>query len=261
MSKILLIASVGWYERRLLKAIGKSGADQIYLIRGRGGKIGDVTTQFARRIKQRLIHMDINIDKEADFDDHTSVYSTYVQIIEKTLKEDKNARIIIDITSTTKDGALAAFLVGKMYDISISYVPELRKFTWMENMDTMDIIARFDKDVAQDPGKEYRTYNLKSLNVPETWKTALMTIGESENVGMGDAIDKVAKKVGEKRRRPAYQRYWGRVLHKLQDEGLIEIGKEDTGDVVVRLSDLGKAFVSGLTFKGNKVGLNSSKSP
>lgn len=251
MSKTLLIASVGWYERRLLKAIGKSGADQIYLIRGGDGKIGDVTTEFAKRIKQRLIHMDINIDEKADFDDHTNVYGVYVKIIEKTLQEDKDARIIIDITSTTKDGALAAFLVGKLYDIEISYVPELRKFTWMENMETKDIMARFDEEgVAADPGKEYRVYKLKSFNIPGPWKTALVTIGELNNLGMGEAIDKVAKKLGEKRRRPAYQRYWGRVFHKLQDEGLVEIGKEDTGAVVMKLSEIGKAYIHGLKLTG-----------
>jgi len=245
-----LIASVGWYERRLLKSVGKSGADQVYLIRGKVGKIGDVTTEFAERIKRRLIHMDINIDEIADFDDHTSVYSVYVKIIEAALKKDRNTRIIIDITSTTKDGALAAFLVGQLYDIEIAYVPELKKFTWMEDMDIKDIVARFDRDVAIDPGKEYRLYKLKSLNIPETWKMALVTIGESNNIGMGEAIDKVAKKVGEKRRRPAYQRYWGRVFHKLQDEGLVEIGKVDVGIVVVRLSDIGKAFVEGLDKQG-----------
>jgi len=246
MPKVLLIASVGWYERRLLKAIGKSGADQVYLIRGKGGKIGDVTTEFAKRIKQRLIHMDINIDEVADFDDHTSIFSVYVKIIEKTLKENKNTRIVVDITSTTKDGALAAFLIGKLYDIEISYVPELRKFTWMENMDTKDVVTRFDKDVARDPGKEYRLYKLKSLNVPETWKTALVTLGRLNNVGMGEAIDKVAKEVGERRRRPAYQRYWGRVFHKLQDEGFVEIARVDIG-TVVRLSEVGKAFVDGFS--------------
>jgi len=246
MAKTVLIASVGWYERRLLKAIGKSGADQIYLIRGKDGKIAEVTTEFAKRIQQRLIHMDINIDKEADFDDHVSVYAVYINIIEKTLKEDKNARIIIDITSTTKDGAVAAFLIGEVYDVEISYVPELRKFTWMQKMEVKEIVARFDKDVAIDPGKEYRTYKLKSLNIPEPWKIALMTVGELENLGMGEAIDAVAKRVGERRRRAAYQRYWGRVFHKLQDQGLVEIGKEEAGAVILTLSEIGEAFVKGL---------------
>jgi hypothetical protein len=249
MPEVLLIASVGWYERRLLKSIGKSGADSVYLIRGTGGKIAEVTTEFAKRVKQRLVHMEINIDEEADFDDHTRVLTAYVRIIEKTLKKDKDARIIIDITSTTKDGALAAFLVGKLYDIEISYVPELRKFGWMEDMDTKDVVARFDKDVAKDPGKEYRSYKLKSLDFPESWKTALVTIDECEKIGMGEAIDRVGKALGEKRRRAAYQRYWGRVFHRLQDEGFIEITKSDNGIVTVRLSDIGKAFVNGLKLR------------
>jgi hypothetical protein len=222
------------------------GADCVYLIRGVGGKIAEVTAEFAKRIKQRLVHMDINIAEEADFDDHTSVLSAYVRIIEKVLGEDKDALIIIDITSTTKDGALAAFLVGKLYDIEISHVPELRKFGWMEDMETKDVVARFDRDVSKDPGKEYRSYKLKSLDFPENWKIALITIDQCEEIGMGEAIDKVGKALGEKRRRAAYQRYWGRVLHRLQDEGFIQIAKSDEGIVMVKISNIGKAFVSGL---------------
>ena len=256
MTRCVLIAPVGWYEKRLLTSIYRSGADKIYLIIGKNGPYETITTKVAERLREALPpSLDVSADEIADFRVYTDVLKTFAKIIEMERKADKKARIIVDITSSTKDGAIAASLVARLYDVSISYIPRGEKEKWIRKLgekDPDEILKTLLKDDVDDPGGKYIRYKITSTPIlKEKWMAALEVLYENGSSPMRKLVKKIIKKTGESKKMAASQRYWGRVFHDLEDELFVELHRVNR-HTCVELTDVGKAFTEGV-LKGKGV--------
>lgn len=250
MPRYVLVAPVGWYEKRLLASIYRSGADRIYLIRGKNGPYEAITTTVAERLRNALPpSLDVNIGEIADFRVYTDVLQTFTKIIERERKVDKRTKIILDITSSTKDGVIAATLIARLYDVSISYIPRGETEEWTRKLGERDPVEILDdvlKEDVNDPGGKYIRYKITSTPIlKETWVVALQVLYESGGSPMRKLVRRIVKKTGEKKKMGASQRYWGRVFHELKDELFVELSRVNR-QIFVELSDVGKAFIEGI---------------
>ena len=245
----VLVAPVGWYENRLLKSIVTIRPDKVYLIRAKEGKFREVTEHYVNSMKKKLsVFQDLNVfsideSEMADFHDIRDVYRCFVRIIEKERLQGKPAEIILDVTSTTKDGALAASLVGQLYDVTISYVPAKEKYEW-QDLQLKDILEEL-KSGAEDPGNECLQYKMKSSPLDEKFLIALRKAYNHPSSSIGNLTEEILKEYGTKKTKAASRRYWGRIYHKLEKDQLVEIEMQNKKTVVM-LTDIGKALVEGV---------------
>jgi len=246
----VLIAPVGWYEKRLLASIYRSGADTIYLISGKNGPYEAITTTVAKRLKQTLPPaLEVDIENKADFRVYTDIISTFTKIIEMERKKDKKTRITVDLTSSTKDGVIATSLLARLYDLNMSYIPRGKLEEWTKQLGKEKpekVLDEVLKDDANDPGGKYIQYRVTTVPVlEERWIIPLRKLYESRGLPMQKLIQEIVKETGEERKISASQRYWGRVLHRLKDELLVEMSKVNK-KTFVELSDVGRALVEGM---------------
>ena len=249
LSRKILVAPVGWYENRLLKSIVTIRPDKVYLIMAKEGKFREVTEHYLNSMKKKLsVFQDLNVfsideSETADFHDVTDVYRCFVRIIEKERLEEKPAEIILDVTSTTKDGALAASLVGQLYDITISYVPSKEKYEW-QDLQLKEILKNL-KSGAEDPGNECLQYKIKFSPLDEKPRIALRKAYDYPSSSIGKLTEEILKESGKEKTKATFRRYWGRIYHKLEEDQLVEIRKRNKKTEVV-LTPIGKALVEGI---------------
>lgn len=250
MARTVLIAPVGWYEKRLLSSIYKSAADKIYLIRGKNGPYEAITNSVAQRLKKTLPpSLDVNIEEMVDFRVYTDILSTFTKIIEIERKVDKQTKIIVDVTSSTKDGVIAASLIARLYDVNLSYIPRGEVEEWATQLGKKPPEEILDEDLKEDvndPGGKYIQYRVISVPIfEERWIIPLRKLYEGGGLPMRKLVKKIVKETGEKRKISASNRYWGRVLHRLKDELLVEMSKVNK-ETFVKLSDVGRSLVEGM---------------
>jgi hypothetical protein len=248
MSEKILVAPIGWYEKRLLKSIVTVRPDKVYLIKAKNGKFREITDHYLLSVKEKLkVFQDlgvfaINDDEAADFGDVSDVYRCLVKIIEKEKADSRPFKIILDVTSTTKDGALAASLVGQLYDITIAYVPPKRKYEW-EGRQLKDILEDLSAG-ADDPGSDYLEYKMRSSTLDKESMIALTKAHQYPSSSIGILTEKILKELGLRKSKEASRKYWGRVYHRLETDKLVEIElKENRTEV--NLTSIGKALVIG----------------
>lgn len=254
LPKKIVVAPVGWYEGRLWKSILKSGADKLYLIKGVGegeSRIKEITDHVANELKKRLSLygkgiLEIDDTKFADFRDLEKTYETYISIIEWERQKDKNCEIIIDVTSTTKEGAIAALLLSRYYDLKISYVSSKDKYNWIDSKEKnlKDVLNDLKHQIS-DSGNEYIQHASLSSPLHEDWILALKEVFENPELSMGAIIKKVLKVTGNRKTNAASYRYWTRVFDRLKTERLVDMTKIGRSTYLA-LPGLTKALISGI---------------
>jgi hypothetical protein len=253
------LAPVGYYESRLAKSILKSAADKVYLIRAEAPKVlkeytAKVVDEFKEKFGKMLI---IDGEESADFLDAMEVYKVYSKIIEAEKLIDPNTEFIIDVTSTTKEGTIAATLIAQLYNIKISYTFPQKKLSWLNspNMD-MEKFKTETEIERLDPGGKYLQYNLKALPLGEEEIMILEKMAQKEY----DSIRSLVNAIGKEAQRAtpgATKKYWGRIVRELQDIGLVELSGERYKRPT--LSERGRKLVEGIK-EGREVVKKKKKS-
>jgi len=250
----VLILPVGLYHRRVWKSLIRSGAQKIFLLTGKG-PYKDATTDFAKRIEAdiRAYLMPKNPKtavkiKEVDFSNPKEIYRTYARIIQSERKEDKDTRIIIDVSSTPMEGALASTLLGELYTADISYVPPKLKRT-------DEIVARRIKELTEeqeDEGEEPIVVEVgrwQGLEPDEV--QALRKIYDNGGRAYGSMTEFIRSIAEDEKpkRDPAdlaYKRAWIRVIHRLQEKGLVRILDTEGPAKPFRITEAGEGVLEGI---------------
>lgn len=218
----VLIAPVGINKTRLQKSILRSGAQRLYLIKGKG-EYSEITQEVCDSLKNALIEYlmfpkdQILEEEPVDFHDFKDIYRVFAKIIEKEKYRDKDSEITIDISSTTKEATIVSSLLGSLYDVSLSYVPP------QEKASPETLRKRLAKE-GSDSGGEYILIKIRqSKGLSKDERLALKRVYEhkgyeSMTAFIGDIAKEKQKDVGQK-----HKRYWIRLLHKLEDKGLIRV--------------------------------------
>ena len=260
MPRTVLIAPVGWYLNRLLTSIYRAGADQTYLIKGKANeeKTSEIYAKVTERVSQKVIEkLPLNVRQhiaieEADFYDFRDVYKTFVKIINMERMRYPKSKVIIDVTSTTKIGDLAAAMVGKIYDVTISYVFPKAKRKFEEPKDVEALLKEWKSEV-DDPGGRYFKYDITPLLIEEQWVDVLQVVYDHPHEPIGRLIGRIEERIKTRKSTSASRRYWGRVLDKLQSRGLVEFTRERK-EVTVSTTDAGLALVEGIKDARKEIG-------
>jgi len=239
----ILIAPVGLYEQRLWKAIVRSGAERIYLITESKSEY-KITKTIAENLEKR-IKTDLVAEverKEADFSKFEDIYRVFVGIIEKEKAVDRNARIILDVTSTTKEAALVATNLASLYNLTISYVPGRKKVS----AEFVERRYQYEKD---DPGSEYTELFLALSGI--RWSgfnndelKVLYKVANERFESVNDLIGKLSEE-GINSKDEAYKKRILRAVHALEEKGLI-LGEEIGRAKMIELTDVGKGIIEGI---------------
>jgi hypothetical protein len=240
----VLIAPIGYYQNRLAKSILRSAADKVYLIKAEGPELlkkytADVADEFKKRYGKMLT---INDEESADFQNAMKVYKVFAKIIETEKLVDLNSEFIIDSTSTTMPGHIAASLIAQLYDLKISYVYPQEKLSRLNSL-RMDDFLRETEVERLDPGGEYLQYKLKTAPFGEEETMILERMSQKEY----DSIRSLVSAIGREAQRVspgATKKYWGRIVHELQDLGLVELSGERRKSP--RLTGRGQKLVEGI---------------
>lgn len=225
MVNTVLIAPVGIYETRVWKSILRSGAEKIYLIKGKG-PYAKATTRLSSSLKSKLVKYlmlqenQINDEEIVDFTNFREIYRTFSKIIELERHENKGVNVIIDISSTTKEATLVCSLLSFLYDINISFVPPAKKAS--ESV----IQKRLERDQEDsDEGKEYMIIKMRSGKGLSSDEIRALEKAYSHRgyESMVDFIKDMAKEDQKNGFDSKYKRHWIRILHALEDKGLIRI--------------------------------------
>jgi len=244
LARTVLIAPVGYYENRLWASIFRSGAEKVYLVKSEG-PLKKITDYLADSLRSKLGPCAQVIDLEtADFSNLSSVYKTFVKIVARELSTTENTKVIIDITSTTKEAAIAATLISQLFDVTISYVPRKEKLKWIASYRSPEAFLEEKKVDREDQGAGYLQYRIKASPLGDDEITALKTVHMKDFDSMNDLINYI----GEVKKSPtdsAFQKYWSRVIHRLRDRGLLETVGE-TKAKQVRLTEIGSGLIEGI---------------
>ena len=249
MPRKILIAPVGVYERRLWKAIVRFGPNSIYFIKE--GKTGysreseEIWKLLAENAKKYLMlkEEDMHVVEGVDLGDFAQVYETLTRIIETERSPDRDARVVVDVTSTPKVVAIAAAVLGRLYDIEISYVPPLEKIT-EHAIDTRRESIAIERT---DEGGDYILIpTAKGRGLEDDELRALVEIGNHGSYpSMNDLIRDIARGDGRSQLDGAYRRRWIRVFHDLQEKNLIELRDGDGLTKPLDLTPLGRGVLKG----------------
>lgn len=247
----VLIAPVGIYERRLWKSIVYVGAQRIYLITEAKEPYKRLSTEIAGKFKKDLqtylvlSEKDIRIIEGIDFTNFEEVYEIFTRIIE----EEKSNKVILDVTSTTKEATIAASLLSQLYDVRISRVPPKSKISpemSPEEQEARFKVSEFDR---QDGGGEYIQTSIgvwRGFYKDE--KCALAKILEHNGYdSMTEFIRDISVEGGKDPKDAAYKKSWTRVIRLLEKKGLLElIGVPGRRRMGIRLTPAGKGVAKGV---------------
>jgi len=247
----VVIAPIGWYEGRLYKSIFESSPDKVYLIKdSKRGKIAAITKLVAQRIKERLLTTPhgreiVDIQEEvADLRDYEKTFHLFVKIIETERTLTRDSRILIDLSSATKEATIAAALVSRFYKVSLSYVPPEEKSPELKSeVPWSRTMKRLERAMA-DTGGERLLLPVPAAPLQDQWIRALVEVYALQSATRSEVINALADKDKARAFGTAY-RYWSRVLDKLESEGLVET----TGNkkkAQMSLSLLARPLVAGL---------------
>lgn len=241
LPKTTMIAPVGWYRERLWSSIYHTGPDRIYFIVGKDGAVRGITEEISDKLSERLPAIEPKMDA-ADFHDYRDVFRVFTKIIEHERKKDPDALLIIDVTSSTKDGVIATSLLSQLYNIQVTYVPPKEKLKWIDPSKTAAelLLQEPFKSEASDPGAGFFVYPLRANGLESNNILALETAYDSKKVPMKNLVEDL-----KKRKRDLSRRYWVRQYDKLETLMLVEIDR-NSRELNVSVSEIGAALVEGI---------------
>lgn len=149
----------------------------------------------------------------------------------------------MDVTSGTKEAAIAASLLGELYDITISYVPPKAKLEKMKGRDLKEQIDMI-KSEAEDPGQEPLYYRVPYSPLEKDEVLFLNKAYQKDYKSIADVVEEVARET-KKKITPAFRRYWTRVASKLESAGLIETVSVNKKAKRPSLTIAGKGLIRG----------------
>lgn len=230
MTNKVLILPVGLYRKRVWKSLVRSGAQKVYLLSGKGA-YEDQTNKFAQELESDvrgyLMPREPKasvLQRSVDFEKQKEVYRAYAKIIQMERKKDSNAHIIIDITSTTMEATIASTRLAQIYGAELSYVPPKLKRTEEIVKKRIEELSDEQKDEGEEPiSVELGKWGgLEAVEVE-----ALRNIcagGQRTYESITEFIHSVTSGNEPKRKASAAQkRHWIRVIHRLEEKGLIRI--------------------------------------
>jgi len=250
--KKVLIAPVGAYKKRVWRAIVESGAKQVYLIKERKNGWKQVTeryvSEFSRKVREDLFS-ECDCSESADFTDCEDICRVFVKIIEKERVIQNNmVSFLIDITSTTKEGALIAGTVAQLYGANIVYVPGKTK-----KEKTLSEIEQEFLSEAEDEGEPMREIKLprpvrkaKPISILETKILERVLKGEGSEIRIRDIIKTLSKEKSPTVKDPeSFSKKCHRYTQILCDRGLVEINGVGRSKRLV-LTELGRGVAKGI---------------
>lgn len=244
----VLIAPVGTYEQRLWRAIGKAGADCVYLITESKSEY-EITKTIAKNLEKQIkkaFPFESVETKEADFAAFDDIYRVFVGIIETERAIDPNVRVILDVTSTTKESTLVATNLASLYNLTISYVPGGVK------KDSKELIEQRYHQLKDDMGSEYKEISLGLPGIGWSKFSAeemklLYEISQEKN-----NIDSVSTLIGKhlgvadlKTVDSADKKRVQRAVYSLEEKGLIS-GEEAGRAKTLELTEAGNGVILGI---------------
>jgi len=174
---LVLIAPVGLYKARLWKAIVRSGANKIYLIKERKSEYDKITSEIAKEFKKQIeegLLRECDMDESADFTDLEDIYRVFTKIMEKERRKNPEASFMIDITSTTKEGALVAGSIAALWGARVVYVPSAIK-----TKATLDELRSIYEEQTKDKGLDF-----SEVRIPQVpFKKAVLSDFEKKVLG------------------------------------------------------------------------------
>ena len=240
----VLVAPVGIYQQRVWKSIVRSGADKIYLISDSKPEYS-ITKTIADTLEKEITTklMAEVLQKEADFSKLEDIYRVFIGIIERERAENPDVKMILDVTSTTKEATIIASNLASPYKITISYVPGKGKIS----KEIVEKRYQLEKD---DLGGEIQEI-LPALSMPEGSALSkeeakvLYKIAKKHYESFNELIEELSEEEGIHSVSDAYKK---RLLRTAQDlEGKRLIKSEERGRVkLVELTEEGKGIVKGL---------------
>ena len=242
---VVLVAPVGWYRKRLERSILKSQADKVYLVgESRPGLEQNITSHIAGQLREKFSAVDIDSDETANFHNFADVYKVFTKIVQLEKLLDNSSEILLDITSATKEGAIAASLTSQVFDVHISYVPPSDKKLRSKSKDVEEMLESM-RDEVEDQGGGYLRYKVRPVSTDEDSLIAMKSIYRHQGETMGGIIERIQREVGTRGvSKEGSYKYWNRVLRALSEQELVEVRQED--GVRVSLSETGGPFMSGM---------------
>jgi hypothetical protein len=222
----VLIAPVGWYENRLFKSLWKNGPDVAYLItESRDGRIKKITEAIEKSLEKKLkeakeVESVVVHTKSANGLDIADMARTFVEIIETERSNDGSCQIVLDVTSGTKEAALAAARVGSFYEVTVSYVPPATKLDSIEKTEDLASAMKKIKGETLDPGGALVEFSPKASSLPPEWISALGQIQRMNSPLRSEIIKSLIADMPENEKATRY-RYWARVLAAMEKDRLI----------------------------------------
>jgi len=241
---LVLIAPVGLYTKRLWRAIVESKANKIYLVRELKPGYTTITSKIANEFKgqiEKFLLRKCNIDEAADFTNLEDIYRVFTKIIEKEKHENPEASFMIDITSTTKEGALVAGNIAALWGARVVYVPSKIK-----TEATPDEIRKIYEEQSKDEGLPLSEVAIprapfKKSVLSDDEKKLLKTIHQQgEHVKVKQIISRLCNK-----KDVASVKKYHRYLDVLASKGLAQIEREGR-EKRVTLTLAGKGIARGL---------------
>ena len=258
LAKTVLIAPVGYYEKRLHSAIFQASPQRVYLLKSTGVLAG-VTDYVADSIKTTIpLSVEVDDSIRVDYNDIEKIDETLVMLVRRERKMDRTSRIVVDVTSATKDFLLAATQLSQVYNLQVSYVPASKKFEWMEAIESPQKFLEREpiKAEREDPGGNLGRYSFSPSNLGKDDYRVLSQLSKKAEY---PSVYSLSQDLTRQTKRGARQntsslRYWSRLIHRLEDTGLIDVEEyQDTQEKRVRLSSAGRGIVGGLVKAGEKL--------
>jgi hypothetical protein len=185
----VLIVPLGDYEIGLSSSILHSGADRVYLIKSSNSQYKQLTEEVASRIIKR--YGDLIDFKDGGATDFTNIPDVY-RAITKLVFLEKKAEKSIDLSSTTNETVIATFNMSQLYNLSL---------------------FNFQKE----SGKRIK-FDLPRPPYSGFSDDEILLLGEIYDSMGKDPMKSFVKRKGDKS-----QRYWIRLLHRLEARRLIDL--------------------------------------
>lgn len=238
-SQKVFIAPVGYEEKKLRKALVKSGVERFYLIKEKKPGYNEIAQEIIDSFVEEFGYVwgkeNFNTGFEADFLDMEDTLAVLTKAIEIERLRNEGVDITIDLSSTTKIALIAASLLNRLYGVGISWVS-----------DNLNYLLSGEFTPRTDPGGDYKSVKGPKKRLDEKGRSALIKILQhGKYKRLKDFATDMAKERGMEDYDVALHKACGRLLYKLSRQNLVDIS-EDGSKKVIDLTKFGRGIARGI---------------
>jgi hypothetical protein len=236
-----MIAPVGYYEERLLSSIVSVGPEKLYLIKSTGdySRVTDIVVDSL--IKRLPQYMNKDVVSRINFTDISKIYECFVKIIIKEM-EIGDVDLFIDVTSAPRLSTFAATHLGQLFDITITYTGSALDPTKIKNANKFLDERQSARDNKGIKPLHYKTH-FRSIEEDEMKLLLLIRRQDYDSIN-----ELIADSEGVRKGKItiAKQRYWSRIINRLESYQLIELREINGKKKRVCITPIGRGLSLGL---------------